>query len=241
MKKSLILLLLAVITLPAAAQDPGAAEQNSEPRRYAVEMIIFEYAEDFAVGSEVFIPEIIEEEETGLVFEDVPAREEAPVEPPAEIRQLEEDELSMRETYNRLRRLEAYRPLMYFGWEQETLPDRESPRLPLALFGAAPDALDGSVSLELRRYLHLGVDLTLTSDEEYQPPAPGFLEDSAPDDVVQFDDRRREVRYAPVKYRLREDRIMKSGDVRYYDHPKFGVVAKVRRIESDGRVAAGER
>ena len=35
----------------------------------------------------------------------------------------------------------------------------------------------------------------------------------------------------PVRYRIQENRILKNGDIRYFDHPKFGVIAKVTRIE----------
>lgn len=236
------LLFLATFIPPAAAQDEGTPEPAAEPRRYAVEIIIFEYAEDFAAGSEVFVPDLLEEDpaaenEPALVFEDVPTVEAAV--PRARIRQLEEDELSMRETYNRLRRLDAYSPLMFFGWVQETVPDLETAALPIQEFGEPPEGLTGSVSLDLRRYLHLGVDLALASDEEYQPPVPGYLEERDANGMIRFDEQRTRVRYAPLSYELREERIMKSGDVRYYDHPKFGVVAKVRRIEEDERQAAG--
>jgi hypothetical protein len=39
---------------------------------------------------------------------------------------------------------------------------------------------------------------------------------------------------APVRYRIFEDRIFKSGDLRYFDHPKFGVLAKITRVEEPG-------
>ena len=59
----------------------------------------------------------------------------------------------------------------------------------------------------------------------------------APEPV--YDDRRRgaAMRFsnAPEKtsvfYRIREDRIMRNNEIRYFDHPKFGVIAKVVRIE----------
>ena len=35
----------------------------------------------------------------------------------------------------------------------------------------------------------------------------------------------------PVHYRIQEDRIFKSGETRYFDHPKFGVLAKITRWE----------
>ena len=37
----------------------------------------------------------------------------------------------------------------------------------------------------------------------------------------------------PVRYRIVEDRIMKTGDIRYFDHPRFGVIAKVTRPEEE--------
>lgn len=41
---------------------------------------------------------------------------------------------------------------------------------------------------------------------------------------------------APVYYRIREDRIVRNGELRYYDHPRFGAVAKITRIDTgDGR------
>jgi hypothetical protein len=43
---------------------------------------------------------------------------------------------------------------------------------------------------------------------------------------------------AAVSYRIQEDRIFRSGELRYFDHPKFGVLAKVSRVEEDDDVAA---
>jgi hypothetical protein len=34
-------------------------------------------------------------------------------------------------------------------------------------------------------------------------------------------------------YRIQEDRIVRNGELRYYDHPKFGVIAKITRIEEE--------
>lgn len=239
MTRTSTLLLLAALALTAAAQDQAEGPATTEPRQYAVEMIIFEYVEEFAVGSEIFVPELLQEDRTDLEFGDEPAAGEPIVR--ARFRQLAEDELSIRETYGRLQRLQAYKPLMFFGWVQDTIPDVETAPIPIDRFGNPPEGLSGTVSLNLRRYLHLGVDLTLAADEEYRPPVPGYLEDRDADGAIQLDERRAEPRYAPLEYHLAEDRIMKSDDVRYYDHPKFGVVAKVRRIESGNRIAAGNR
>ena len=39
----------------------------------------------------------------------------------------------------------------------------------------------------------------------------------------------------PPGYRIQENRILKNGELRYYDHPKFGVLAKVTRVEERKR------
>ncbi len=36
---------------------------------------------------------------------------------------------------------------------------------------------------------------------------------------------------APVRYRISEDRIFRNGELRYYDHPRFGVLARITRFE----------
>ena len=42
----------------------------------------------------------------------------------------------------------------------------------------------------------------------------------------------REPLYAPLRFRISENRLFKNGETRYYDHPKFGVVAKVLLFEA---------
>ena len=86
--------------------------------------------------------------------------------------------------------------------------------------------------LYLGNYLHFVVDLELD----------GGLADSRRDD----DQRDRtyadtparrlvgfsfEDRSLPVTYRINEDRIFRNGELRYYDHPKFGVLARISRVE----------
>ena len=47
--------------------------------------------------------------------------------------------------------------------------------------------------------------------------------------------------YAPaVFYRISEDRILRNGETRYYDHPKFGLLARVTRVEEETQTDQGE-
>lgn len=243
-------ILLAVACGAAHAQFPTGPSDDGEagePRRYAVEMIIFEYAEDVGLGTEVFVPDVIEPD-PGVIddFDNATAVEEAsaasevtaPVDVDIAVRRLARSELTMDETLARLERLDAYRPLMYFGWTQATIAEGQSPELPLARFGAPPSGLDGTLKLYLNRFLHLVVDVSKLAPDggAARRPTRPTIDMSADRFDDPGDERRlhREVmttEYEPLRYRIREDRIMKNGETRYYDHPKIGVIAKVTRIE----------
>ena len=69
-----------------------------------------------------------------------------------------------------------------------------------------------------------------TQDEPAVPDEPVAIDDS----VLSFSDERSGFGYddpGPVRFRIQENRIFKNGDLRYFDHPKFGVLAKITRVE----------
>ncbi|MFN2308841.1 MAG: CsiV family protein [Gammaproteobacteria bacterium] len=132
-----------------------------------------------------------------------------------------------------LGRSNAYRPLLHWRWVQpglaraqarpvrvqvpagSALPLKQpaagmsSPRSSSELqrLYASPgqsanlSLLDGTVSLTLARYLHLAVDLIFTD------PATG------------------------VPVRLKESRRMRSNELHYLDHPRFGVLVQVTPVK----------
>ena len=227
---------------------PAEADGSEVLRRYTVEMIIFEYAEDVGLGSEVFLPERIEPVlDVADIVPDDPVDEvseaglgdEQEIELDLGIQTLARDDLTMHETLERLERLDAYRPLMHFGWSQLTVEKDQSPELPLARFGSPPPGLDGDLQLYLSRFLHLVVDVSRLAPEgalplqtnrsTFEPPRSRFDNDT---ERATFG-RDYVVQYEPLRYRIREDRIMKNGETRYFDHPKIGVIAKVTRVEEN--------
>lgn len=144
---------------------------------------------------------------------------------------LTEDELSLGDVIAKFELLDAYDTIMHFGWTQTVFPEMEPKTIEIDSLAEPAPGLDGSFTLYLSRYLHLNVDLALD-----EPPA--FDDPVAIEDPVRsfgdaragynlFDDRA----YGKVRYRIREDRIFKSGDLRYFDHPKFGLVVRVSRVE----------
>jgi len=235
------------ISIAAIAQELEDVESEvPEIRRYSVEVIIFKYAEEVSAGSEVFLPDEIAEEEIleELVFEDEivtleepnPELEEEPEPlPDTEFMLLVEEDYQLGEVLEHLTRIDAYEPVMHFGWTQATWPEEETEAIPLVRFAEPPEGFDGNLTLYLSRYLHLVVDLQLDAtpvaevvgqdefDYRYDTTTSGeFLgygEDQQP--------------VLPVRYSIQENRILKNGELRYYDHPKFGVLAMVTRIEEE--------
>lgn len=259
MQRPISLLTALLLCATAGAQDvPSDVEllEEVEPelRRYTVEVIIFAYAENVSVGTELFLPDVIEAEHELLDIADdgaIPAFTdmadevaEAVLEAAAEEAEtrfemvlLMQDELTMTDTLDRLDRLDAYEPLLHIGWTQTTLPQDETPSLDLREFGRPPEGLTGDFTLYLSRYLHLVVNLALDAPETEdavlqfgEEPMQGEPYDS---DGYEFYGRvlEPEPMYEPLRFKINENRLFKNGEIRYYDHPKFGVVAKILRFE----------
>ncbi len=161
--------------------------------------------------------------------------------PRAEYLLLLDEELTLGNTLERLERLDAYQPLAHFGWQQRVKPYDEPVAIPLADLVALPEGLDGEFTLYLSRFLHLVVNVEQLAEpaaEVGSDPLFSYADESAydrydtegriADSYADYD----VVRTGPVVYRIEEDRIFKSGDLRYFDHPRIGVLARIDRIEA---------
>jgi len=244
------LIILALAWLPAAAQEVVVEEPDEIPR-FTVEVIIFRYAQDVSVGSEVFAADLpdpdilLPEDETGeetaeeLVFDDTTDPAEAPIAeenlfPDPELVLLPPEQFELDTVMGHLKRLDVYEPLMHFGWTQAAWPEEETLPLELRSLAPPPPGLGGTLTLYLSRYLHLVVDLALDAPEA----APGSSDPMQTyGDYRTLNDFGEPSATGPVRYRIQENRILKNGDLRYYDHPKFGVLAKITRIEEEDLAA----
>jgi len=207
MKRVLATLFLLLASMVASAQALQE-DTEQEPRRYTVEMIVFTYAQDIGSGGEVFVAD--------------PPANAAAVLPDNRFSRLRRSDFTMGDIRARLNRLDAYRPVMHFGWTQTTYPAEQTRSIRLSSLTTPAAGFNGTVKLYLSRFLHLVVDLQMDTEAER------LAETSAP--------------AATVSYRIQEDRIFRSGELRYFDHPKFGVLAKVSRVEeSDDAEAPDER
>lgn len=208
---TLLLLVLPIVTVDA--QDLSV-DPEQEIRRYTVEMIVFRYAEDIGSGGEIFVGDPLTVESFGdaaatATPDETPAR--ALRLPDSGFARLARGDFTMGDIMGHLRRVRAYEPVMHFGWTQATYPAELTRDIALSSLTRPAAGFDGTFKLYLSRFLHLVVDLQLNAAT------------SSPVDAVEP--------VGPVRYRIEEDRIFRSGELRYFDHPKFGVLARITRFE----------
>jgi len=255
--KRIAAILIATLSLTTAvAQDELLEEQAEEEiRRYTVEVIVFSYEEDVSVGTEVFLPDEPPIEEDLLTNEDADIIEQAASvndaltseeeEPELAERELElvlltEEEFMLGDAARQFELLDAYKTIMHVGWTQPTYPEEETSPIELRILGEPPDGLNGTFTLYLSRYLHFVVDLALDAADESDEAV------EVDDSIFSFGDSRQwydhsvETPTLPVRYLIQENRIFKNGDLRYFDHPKFGVLTKITRVEDDAEDEFGD-
>jgi len=249
MRKLTVSLLSLAIALPVMAQEFLGDIEPDEPevRRYTVEVIVFRYTQDVSTGSEIFPrdepepePELLPIDEDISFVEEPPQdpEEESEPLPDTELVMLDQADLQLVEIMERMERLDVYEPLLHFGWTQATWPEEETEAIPLYRLAQPPAELDGHLTLYLSRYLHLVVDLQLEAAETrvLDVDEQEFLGDTETVGGLLA-----EVNSPlPVNYRIEENRILKNGELRYYDHPKFGVLAKVTRVEEEEEAGVTE-
>jgi hypothetical protein len=164
-----------------------------------------------------------------------------------ELTRLPPEAYAMDDIYQKLVALDAYHPIMRAAWTQTAPPEQEAPAIRLRALGDPPPGLDGTVTLYQGRFVHLGLDLELDAgaaeglargayDPERAATDRAIAQSAFGDDVpagsggVAYGDPL-PGEGAPVRYRISEVRIMREGTIRYYDHPRFGVIAKLTRAE----------
>ena len=159
-----------------------------------------------------------------------------------EYQRLLPEQLTMNGIHERLQDLDAYQPVLWGGWIQAATEREQTPTIHLRAIGTPPIDLDGELTLYLKNYLHLVVDMTMqqqiaTIEPVYRQeaavagkPTPRYEDDRANNNSAN------QVDYIPgeyqtILYQIQEDRIFNDGHLRYFDHPKFGVLARISRVD----------
>ena len=164
----------------------------------------------------------------GEALEEIPTYENAGIE------LIDPAEYQLTAAWEKLVNLDAYRPLMHTAWIQPTVEKAATLPLPVRRLGDPPLRLDGAFTLYLSRFLHLVVDLSLEQRPSQSTTAGRDRIRYYGNDPLNASPGFGPEYLAPsTTYRINEDRIVRNDEVRYYDHPKFGVIARVARIEEE--------
>lgn len=238
-------LTLLLVVVFGAATAIAAAPVEEDPW-YEIEVIVFENvgAQSGPESSEFETPAPLEGVELipavppapGIADPD-PIAAEAPG--ATAFHMLEDSELRLRGALQRLKATPRYRPLLHTGWRQPVTATAGFPGVRLSTAPAADSAsnaqagdqaapghapngdaaaavqgLEGLVRLSRGRFLNLGVDLRLRQPGE--PPRGFFNRQAAPDRI----------------YRLQQARRVRSGELQYFDHPRFGAIVLITPYET---------
>jgi len=186
----------------------AALPLHAESRLYDVEVVIF------TNGSGGSTDEIMNQSGTASV----PATGSLPA---GEFTELSSDAYQLNNIRGGLAAASGYRVLYHRAWRQPAHERSNAVGYPVHTpAGSSRDVVEGTVTLIKERYLHLDVDLWLMAPGG---TAPGMYSDG------------------PVSrpaFHLSEKRRVKSGDLHYFDHPRFGMIARVTPYASPDEQAA---
>lgn len=126
------------------------------------------------------------------------------------------DQQQLHGVFNRLEKLSSYTPILHGGWIQPV--KEKAPLEPIQIIHQA-DALqlEGTLTFHRGRYLHLDINLQLS-----EVTNTDFNDNFLTSSFIQ----------APTLYRLKETRRVKTTDTHFFDHPRFGVLAVIEKIDS---------
>ena len=129
----------------------------------------------------------------------------------------DEEQWQLADVVERINDSRDFQLLIYQVWQQDGVLFDETEPFGLPTIDDNEGSLEGTATLSLRRFLHLLVEIDWLPREKDKgfPLYPGFAGLTA----------------KPVPYSIKESRLMQRGDIHYFDHPMFGVVALITRVE----------
>ncbi len=205
-KLLLRLLGLSVMTFAAGTTSVLAQQSDEEPIArpdYQVELIVFEYINPSATEEDWRGP-------TPAAEPDEIADAPQSITPaPLEFSRVETEDFQLSEIAGRMRGSRDFRVVYHAAWVQPGYNKEEAPWLILGRVGRVPAKLRGRAKMHLSRFLHMELDLDLQATQNADSLRP-----SAP-------------------YSLLESRRMRSGDLHFFDHPKFGALVRIDPVDDD--------
>ena len=219
---ALLVLIVGVVMAPAVIAAP-----DDLAREYEIELLIFRNLVQNDAG-EVWPVDFSD------WFEEEPVDNtdiSEPLDPPprAVVTWLPKSQFRLTAQRNALARSAPYRPIAHLAWRQAVPGRRQAKALELPGGQHNPDRayVDGLVRVAVERYLHLDLDLRLHLPDSAIQVAPQDNQ-AVPED---YQDQTASQDFGVPDIRLRQQRRMRSKELHYFDHPRFGVIALITPYE----------
>ena len=212
-------------------------DEYQEFADYSVEIIIFKYFDENSTGDELFIQEqmILDKNNLNLNNE-IPTNTplhtlfgqnyeltEIPTDNKILFQALNKESLSLGIIFNRLSRLRAYEPIIWSGWKQSFLKREYTSKINLRRLKNTLGEFTGTFELyeSIGGKARLSINIEM-NEKDKKPPPPNQMR------IVQ-DAQHNLNTNITVKYPLSDDKEIKIDELRYFDHPKFGIIAKITK------------
>lgn len=234
--------------------SPTILLAQSEARWYQVEVIAFAQNSQSYHQSELWpqdytLPETEKSRELSRSRIDTTQK---PSRPPTPFSRLTQNSLQLQGAARRIESARDVELLLHTGWVQPGLPENKAVAIHFyegmedgldstATNGANPLRLDGTVRLILSRYLHLESDLLWRDPVDATMASPAAAAQQSGETTITGDGRgvvSADTAVASTMegtvlesgyrvYRLQQSRRMRSNEIHYIDHPRFGLVVLV--------------
>ena len=200
-----------------------------------IEIIIFEYLDHNSSGNEVFnkieddyqlekeIPNNQNQEDKSIEVGLLTSKfKEASISLVPTARQIalkisQRKSLNMSAIYNRLNRLRVYEPVIWGGWEQRLTNEQNAFPVNLRSIKNTLGKFDGNIKFYESSGGRLRLSVDIEMYEKIEIPAnesDGELHEQQIN-----------------SYKISNDKEMRYDELRYFDHPKFGLIAKIQKQE----------
>ena len=234
---SIIAILLVHLAAYAQPMEPAATPATPTARRYLVEVVIFNNLGSISSGGELWHRESPIHFDPDM-YATMPEDSDTATSPGNPVPEIRADENPVGENpvqYTVLKDLvphllklssdPKYEVVTHVAWTQPLYEKRESVRVPVTLMSPGPVApgqpyisinppVTGSIQVFENRLLFVDIDIT----NEFPTEVPDFAVGSR-------------LARPPGTYRLQEKRRVKLNEIHYFDHPFFGVLIRVSRVE----------
>lgn len=125
--------------------------------------------------------------------------------------------MALGDMYEQLERLDAYAPIMHLGWIQTAREASEATPYRIGRAVREAGGVSGTITLYKQRYLHLELELSL---DENRPNSVFYTREI-------IEDMRNTGR---MIHKLQESRRIRKPSSHYFDHPLFGVIARIEKV-----------